>query len=84
MKLVVTQFVNTALIYWFISLYHNSHIDSMMGENGLVNQVCSLIVTSGAIQLAVNYFNVNDIKRRLLKWYYYKKNNNEDRIYEFQ
>ena len=72
MKLVISQFINTAFIYYFISLINNRTNDDLLSASGLVYQVSSLITVSGIIQIFNNVVNVGDIIRRLTIWWYYR------------
>ena len=69
-KMVVAQFINTVLIYYFIALIViKEDINLMLTQNGLVMEISSLVITSGMIQILVNAVNVNATLRNLkLKW----------------
>ncbi len=68
----MSQFINTAFIYYIISLINNKTNDDLMSAAGLIYQISSLITTSGAIQILSNAFNVPAVIRRLTIWWYYK------------
>ena len=56
-KTVIAQFLNTAIIYYVISLIADNILlndSTSLGDNGLVVNVVSLIAVSGAIQIALN------------------------------
>ena len=57
MKTVIAQFLNTAIIYYVISLIPeitDINNTSSLGDSGLVVNAASLIAVSGAIQIALN------------------------------
>ena len=81
-KLVISQFINTAFIYYFISLINNRTNDDLLSASGLVYQVSSLITVSGIIQIFNNVLNVGDIIRRLTIWWYYR--NSGETVNEYQ
>jgi hypothetical protein len=64
-KTVIAQFLNTAIIYYIISLIANiflfDDIESPLGENGLVMNITSLIAVSGAIQICTNFVQFGEI-----------------------
>ena len=71
-KLVIVQFINTAFIYYVISLINNKTNDDLMSASGLIYQVSSLITTSGVIQIFMNLVNHPAILRRVMLWWTYK------------
>ena len=83
--MVFTQFVNTVVIYYFVSLIiHNETKSKLLSQEGLVFQISSLVVTSGIIQIFVNFVYPADIIRRLkIMWYFYGKND-KDKLNMFQ
>ena len=82
LKLVYSQFVNTAFIYYFVALLNNRTNDDLLSAAGLVYQVSSLITTSGVINIISNLLNTDAILRKLTLWWYYKGKG--DKINEFQ
>jgi len=67
-KLLITQFVNYAFIYYLITLLFKRPI---MSSAGLIMQVSSLLVVSGAFKIVKNAVNVPNILRRAnLYWKY--------------
>ena len=82
LKLVYSQFVNTAFIYYFVSLINNKTNDDLLSASGLVYQVSSLITTSGVINIISNLLNTDAILRKLKLWWYYK--GKPDKQNEFQ
>lgn len=71
-KLLVTQFINTVLIYYFISLIVNQETNwAMLSQEGLIFQISSLVVTSGFIQIVTNLVNVPAMIRwAKIKWHF--------------
>lgn len=56
-KSILSQFLNTALIYYIISVVANIALperSSPFSENGLVMKVTSLVAVSGGIQIFLN------------------------------
>lgn len=82
LKLVFSQFINTAFIYYFVALINNKTNDDLLSASGLIYQVSSLITTSGVINIISNLLNTDAILRRLKLWWYYK--GKDDKINEFQ
>lgn len=83
-KLVITQFLNTALIYFILSVIRQENKTGLMSQEGLVFQVSSLIVTSGVIQIIMNIIDIPAVIRILyIKWFYRGKSD-DDEINEFQ
>jgi hypothetical protein len=62
-KTVITQFFNTAVIYYIISLVMPS---PLLSDKGIVLQVTSLIVISGFIQIITNIIYVPDIIKKVM------------------
>ena len=67
-KLLISQFVNTALIYYIISRIVK---EDFLSTTGLVVEVSSLIVVSGVIQIGTNAANIPALLRRIKLWWYY-------------
>lgn len=83
-KLVITQFLNTAIIYFILSLIRQENKTGLMSQEGLVFQVSSLIVTSGVIQIIMNMIDIPAwIRIIYIKWFYRGKAD-DDEINEFQ
>lgn len=64
-KTVVTQFINTAIIY-----YASEQITPTpyLSEEGLVFQVSSLFLTSAVIQVVINLVNPDAVMRSVQRW----------------
>ena len=66
--MLLSQFFNTAIIYYIISKIVPK---PMLSSAALVISVTSLIVVSGFIQILTNAVHIPAILRRLKLWYYY-------------
>ena len=67
-KTVIAQFLNTAIIYYIISLIDivlSKDIKSSIDDNGLVVNITSLIVISGAIQIVTNFVQFGEIYKNI-------------------
>ena len=78
-KTVIAQFLNTAIIYYILSLI----IDFLLANNyelyfddGLVVNISSLIVISGAIQIGTNFFQFGEILGCICNCWKYQKEKN--------
>ena len=80
-KLLVSQFANTALIYYIISRIMQEHF---LSSAGLVIQVTSLIAVSGVIQIVMNFINLGAIMRRIWLWWYYGGLDKNSTVNKFQ
>jgi hypothetical protein len=70
-KTVLAQFVNTAVIYYVISL--GDQRDLPLSDNGLVMNVTSLVAVSGAIQIVLNLLQPGTIFSNLMNWWKYSE-----------
>jgi len=68
-KMLISQFINTAFIYFLITKIKSR---PLMSPAGLVLQVSSLIVVSGVIQIVMNFVNIPYLTRTGMLWWYYK------------
>lgn len=67
-KIFISQFINTALIFYIIQVYnHRPYLSSA----GLVIQVSSLIIVSGLMSIFTNAVNIPFWMRRIKLWYKY-------------
>ncbi len=69
-KTVLAQFMNTAVIYYIISL--SDQRDLPLSDNGLVMSVTSLVAVSGVIQIVLNALQPGTIFASLMNWYRYR------------
>lgn len=83
-KLLITQFLNTAMIYLALSLIRDDDENALMSEQGLVYQISTLMVLSGFIQIFNNFINVPAIIRWLTIWWKYRGKSDDDEIPKFQ
>jgi len=65
-KTVITQFINTAIIYYASDLTHPM---PYLSDEGLVVQVSSLFLTSAVIQIALNIVNPSALIQKLTKFF---------------
>jgi hypothetical protein len=68
-KVVLTQFINTTIIYYASS---NLTQSPYLSEEGLVVQVSSLFLTSAVIQIALNIINPSAVIVSAKKWLKYR------------
>lgn len=74
-KLVTSQFINTALIYYFISkILHQDDKDELLSQEGLVFQISSLVLLEGLIDIAMNLFYIDPLSlyARANFWWNYR------------
>ena len=75
-KTVIAQFVNTAVIYYIVSVAEKLMLPaeqtSPLDENGLVASVTSLIAVSGVIQIALNIVQPGALFGKFMNWYRYR------------
>lgn len=67
-KLLVTQFINTAMVYIALSKIRGDDSNELMSEQGLVYQISSMLVLSGFINILTNLINFGEI----YQWVYLK------------
>jgi hypothetical protein len=69
-KTVGAQFLNTAVIYYIISVVASIYLPpekiSPLSESGLVMKVTSLIAVSGFIEIMTNFVQFGDIFRKIM------------------
>ena len=73
---MIAQFLNTAIIYYIISLIDivlSKDIKSSFDDNGLVVNITSLIVISGAIQIVTNFVQFGEIYKNIRNHCKYSK-----------
>ena len=67
-KIFISQFINTAFIFYLIQVYnHRPYLSSA----GLVIQVSTLIIVSGCISIFTNAINIPFWLRKIRLWYKY-------------
>jgi hypothetical protein len=75
-KTIIAQFLNTAVIYYIISvtaaLLLPDSENSPLDENGLVMEVTSLVAVSGIIQIVMNALQPGTLFGSLMNWYRYR------------
>ena len=75
-KTVIAQFVNTAIIYYIVSVVEKLTLPadqtSPLDENGLVASITSLIAVSGVIQIVLNIIQPGVLIGNLINWYKYR------------
>ena len=60
-KMLSTQFINTAIIYYLISTIKRK---PLMSSTGLVLQISSLLAVSGIMQIVMNLINIPYLSRK--------------------
>jgi membrane associated rhomboid family serine protease len=80
-KLLITQFINTALIYFILSKIIPKPV---LSTAGIVLQVSSLIVVSGFIQILTNAAHIGALMRSVLLWWKYSNVEEDQPIRKFQ
>jgi hypothetical protein len=78
-KNVIAQFLNTAVIYFILSLVAPEI--GPLGQNGLVVSVSSLVGMSGLIQIGMNFVQIGSVITCLTNWW---KGRKGDEINQFQ
>jgi hypothetical protein len=78
LKLAVSQFVNTALIYYIISVFADKDNDDLLSASGLVYQITSLITTSGIIQIFSNLAYPSAIMNDFFLWWNHTRHEGEE------
>ena len=79
--MVVAHFLNTAMLYYAVSRVLN---DSFTSKVGLVLQITSLILISGAVNLGFEIFNPFIIWRSLKLYCKYRNHSDDDKAKMFQ
>jgi hypothetical protein len=69
MKLLITQFINSALVYYLITVISYR---PYMTSAGLIVQASSLILTSGFINIGMNILNIPFLMRKVKLWWKYR------------
>ena len=69
MKLLITQFTNSALVYYLITVISSR---PFMTSAGLIVQVSSLILVSGFINIITNAVNIPYLMRKVKLWWKYR------------
>jgi hypothetical protein len=64
-KMLSTQFINTAIIYYLISTIKGK---PLMSSTGLVLQISSLLAVSGIMQIGLNLINIPYLSRKWMLW----------------
>ena len=81
-KLAISQFLNTALIYYIISVLNSETNDELLSGSGLVYQISTLITTSGIIQILVNLVYPSHIMKVVRNYLQYPRD--EEEVPEYQ
>ena len=67
-KLVVSQFINTSLMYYIVSLFRSTGSNSWVTPSGLIPQISVYFVTSGIIGIGLNILNFPVLLRKFNLW----------------
>lgn len=67
-KIFISQFINTAFIFYLIQVYNRR---PYLSSAGLVIQVSTLIIVSGCISIFTNAINMPFLMRKFRLWYKY-------------
>lgn len=77
-KLLIMQFLNTAIIYLALSYIRDEDETGIMSKEGLIFQISNLLIMSGFIQIFNNVVNTDFILRWvLLLWKYWGKDDED-------
>ena len=79
-KTVITQFLNTSIIYYISELIYPS---PMLEEDGLVYQVSSLFLTSALIQIFMNFAYFSSLIKNI-KYFFFYKNKTEQEMFQIE
>lgn len=80
-KIIGYQFLNSAALYYFISLARSS---TLTGYYGLVAKISNLFVVAAIIQPILYLIYWPDVFRRLKLWWNYRRNEDTDFVKKFQ
>ena len=71
-KIVVSQFINNALIYFIVFEVRGGKFSDIDDRIGLINQISWLLVISANLQIFFNILNLGDLYRRVYLWVLYR------------
>ena len=81
MKLLITQFINTALIYFIVACVIPI---PLLGKTGIVVQITTLFVTTNFIEIFMNALDSGSLIKKALLWWKYSRVGEKESVPMFQ
>ena len=80
-KLVISQFINSAMNWLIISFIYPS---DMLSSTGLATKIANFIAISGLTSIPLNAINTNWLFKKLGLWFYYVGLKDKQTVNKFQ
>lgn len=81
MKLLITQFINTALIYFIVACVIPI---PLLGKTGIVVQITTLFVTTNLIEIFMNALDSGSLIKKAHLWWKYSRVGEKESVPMFQ